>query len=81
MFRELAAERAEWLVPEDTPVAKGEDAKHEVVEFVLRLSREHKLGAGMSSGGLRTRYNPAMPMNFWLWEPQSPSDRAPTKTK
>lgn len=77
MFEELD------LAPPNTHIAKGEDAKHDALDFFHRLSRKSELGAGMSSSngkGLRTA-DPARPTNFWHWKPQSSHDRAPIKTK
>ena len=46
-----------------------------------QLCRERKLGVSLcSSRGLRTR-DPARPINFWLYEPQHPGDKAPQRTK
>lgn len=71
------------LAPPDTPIARGEDAKHNVLDFFHRLSLKHRLGVGMSSGtgkGLRTT-DPSRPINFWRWEPQGDYDKAPRKAK
>jgi len=50
-----------------------------VLKYLNDLCKRHKLGVGLeSSCGLRT-YNPANPINFWLYEPQHPEDKAPLR--
>lgn len=50
-----------------------------VLEQFYIKCRENKLGVSLkTSRGLRTR-NPAKPINFWMYTPQHPNDKAPTK--
>lgn len=52
-----------------------------VLETFDRLCKQHRLGVSLkSTNGLRTR-DPKNPLNFWLYEPQHPEDRAPQKGK
>ena len=51
-----------------------------VLKYLNDLCKRHKLGVGLrSSHGLQT-YNPANPINFWLYEPQHPEDKAPLRS-
>ncbi len=51
-----------------------------VLKHLDVLCKRYKLGVSLrSSHGLRT-YNPANPINFWLYEPQHSKDKAPLKS-
>lgn len=52
----------------------------EVMKCLDDQCKKHKLGVGLkSSRGFRT-YNPdRSPINFWLYEPQHPDDKAPVR--
>jgi hypothetical protein len=51
-----------------------------VMKYLDDQCKKHKLGVGLkSSRGFRT-YNPKRsPVNFWLYEPQHPDDKAPVR--
>lgn len=50
-----------------------------IIDFYKKC-KENKLGVSLKSsrGGLKT-HDPEKPVNFWLYEPQSEKDKAPTK--
>lgn len=49
--------------------------------FFDKLCKKHKLGVSLKSRqGLYT-FNPEDPLNFWLYEPQHPSDKAPRRSE
>lgn len=59
-------------------VSNREQERFTVIKHLKEQCKTHKLGVGLkSSRGFRT-YNPAYPINFWLYEPQHPDDKAPT---
>lgn len=54
-------------------------ARLEVVSHLDRICKESRLGVSLrSSKGFRTR-DPNNPVNFWLYQPQHPADRAPVR--
>jgi len=60
-------------------VSNREQERFTVIKHLDEQCKKHKLGVGLkSSRGFRT-YNPAHPINFWLYEPQHPNDKAPTR--
>jgi hypothetical protein len=67
---------------EEAPLdaSKADEQRFAVLEHVKRRSERARLPVSLASTrGLRTR-SPRCPVNFWLYRPQSPLDRAPTKT-
>ncbi|MBC7265255.1 MAG: DUF3800 domain-containing protein [Chloroflexi bacterium] len=64
---------------EPCKVSNREQERFTVIKHLDEQCKKHKLGVGLrSSRGFRT-YNPAHPINFWLYEPQHPVDKAPTR--
>lgn len=61
-------------------VSNSERERFTVIKHLdEQCKKKHKLGVGLrSSRGFRT-YNPANPINFWLYEPHHPDDKAPTR--
>lgn len=49
--------------------------------FFDKLCKKHKLGVSLKTDrGLRT-FNPENPLNFWVYEPQHPLDKAPRRAQ
>lgn len=62
-------------------LSNSELERFRVMKHFNECCRNHKLGVGLlSSRGLRT-YNPRSPVNFWLYEPQHPGDKAPVRKR
>lgn len=60
-------------------LGRADWARCELLHRFHGLCKGQKLGVGLEgSRGLRTR-NPARPVNFWWYQPQSERDKAPTK--
>jgi hypothetical protein len=59
--------------------SRGKQAKFSLIESFKSDCDKRKLGVSLSAGYLRT-LNPKHPINFWLYEPQRLSDKAPTKS-
>jgi hypothetical protein len=50
-----------------------------VLDYLNQKCKRHRMTVALdSTRGLATK-NPAMPINFWPYEPQSPHDKAPTR--
>ena len=63
----------------DSDLSPGEAEKCLVLSHLNKLCKKNKLWVGLeSSRGLKT-YNPKYPINFWLYQPQHPDDKAPIK--
>jgi len=59
--------------------SNGDIEKFTILKYFGQECKKHKLGVSLKSNrGLRTP-NPANPINFWLYQPQHPMDRAPTR--
>ncbi|GAB4539061.1 MAG: DUF3800 domain-containing protein [Anaerolineae bacterium] len=60
-------------------VSNRERERFTVIEHLDEQCKKHKLRVGLkSSRGFRT-HDPQFPVNFWLYEPQHPDDKAPTR--
>ncbi|MHB2153726.1 DUF3800 domain-containing protein [Calditrichota bacterium GD2] len=68
------------LFEEDSlKTSKGSIERFKVFNQLDRLCKKYRLGVSLRSRkGLWTA-NPANPINFWLYEPQHPKDKAPVK--
>jgi hypothetical protein len=54
--------------------------RFQVLQHFDELCKRHKIGVSLKTKkGLYTP-NPMMPINFWLYEPQDPKDKAPLRT-
>ena len=54
--------------------------RFQVINYFDNKCKERSLGVGLkSTNGLQT-YKPQNPLNFWKYEPQSPKDKAPTRS-
>jgi hypothetical protein len=52
----------------------------EVMKYLNKQCKENKLGVGLeSSQGFRTYKPDRSPINFWIYEPQHPDDKAPVR--
>lgn len=61
-------------------VSNRERERFAVMRHLDEQCKKLKLGVGLRrSRGFKT-YNPALPVNFWLYQPQHPADKAPTKS-
>jgi hypothetical protein len=66
---------------EATKISGADRERFQVLEKLDALCKRHRLGVSLRTHrGFRT-LNPAYPVNFWWYEPQSPEDKAPTKTR
>jgi len=79
----LANSPTQPLFPVDTKSkngsSNGDIEKFTTLKYFDQQCKSHKLGVSLKSNrGLRTP-NPANPINFWLYQPQHPMDRAPTR--
>lgn len=64
--------------PCETVLSNSDCERSAVLKYLDDLCKCHKLGVSLKTNhGLRT-YNPTNPINSWLYEPQSPEDKAPT---
>ena len=57
---------------------KKEKEHSRVLQHFLESAAKYKLGIS-NKEGLRT-YNPSNPINFWLYQPQHKSDKAPLRS-
>lgn len=63
----------------DPEFSNSESVRFPFISELRAFAKRNVLGVGLQkSAGLRT-YNPISPLNFWLYEPQSELDKAPTK--
>lgn len=68
----------EELEEANTPSRSAEE-RFQVLKGFDTLCKQKKLGVSLQeSKGLRT-HDPNNPINFWLYEPQHPADKAPTR--
>ncbi|QSR84166.1 DUF3800 domain-containing protein [Methylacidimicrobium sp. B4] len=66
---------------EQVSMSQSERARFQVLKEFDELCKGSKLGVSLkSTQGLRTR-DPKNPINFWMYEPQHPEDKAPQKGK
>ena len=60
-------------------VSNRERERFRVMQHLDKECKKHKLRVGLkSSRGFKT-YDPQYPINFWLYEPQHPEDKAPIR--
>jgi len=60
-------------------VSNREQERFRVMQHLDKECKKYKLRVGLkSSRGFKT-YDPSLPINFWLYEPQHPDDKAPVK--
>lgn len=91
--REKFNEYQQWLKGTSPQLQLLEDTEPEVrlsgstkerfpvLQKLDDLCKQRKLGVSLkSSRGLKT-FDPSNPINFWLYEPQHPEDKAPTKKR
>jgi hypothetical protein len=65
--------------PPELKLSNSERERFVVLKKLSEACKNQSLGVSLiSSGGLRT-YKPSYPINFWKYEPQSDSDKAPTR--
>lgn len=65
--------------PQELKLTNSERERFVVLKTLSESCKSQSLGVGLvSSSGLRT-YKPSYPLNFWKYEPQSDSDKAPTR--
>lgn len=58
---------------------KSEQERFAIMKHLDDQCKKRKLRVGLkSSSGFKT-YNPQQPVNFWLYEPQHPEDKAPVR--
>lgn len=61
------------------PPSRTSQERFRVLARLDSLCKKRKLGVSLKTGrGLRT-FNPENPLNFWVYEPQHPSDKAPRR--
>ncbi len=74
----------QMLLPEDTPsgpFSRSQQERFQVLQKFNDLCKAKKLGVSLArKPGLSTP-NPSNPLNFWLYEPQHPEDKAPVREK
>lgn len=64
---------------QEESISRSNKERFQVLEECDKKCKKYKLGVSMkSSKGLRTR-DPKSPINFWVYEPQHPDDKAPTR--
>lgn len=64
----------------DAPnISKKDEQRFSLVQKLNGECKRHRLGVSLRTGGYFQTKDPANPINFWHYEPQHPSDRAPTK--
>ena len=64
-----------------SPPGKSDLDRFQVISHLDEACKGSRLTVGLkSTRGFRT-YNPRLPLNFWLYAPQTSSDKAPTKTE
>jgi hypothetical protein len=64
-----------------TKITGSDRERFTVLDKLDELCKKGRLGVSLKThGGLRT-LQPANRINFWWYEPQSPEDKAPTKTR
>jgi len=60
--------------------SRSKQERFQVLSVFDKMCKAHKLGVSLKTWqGLRTP-NPHNPLNFWLYEPQHPNDKAPTRS-
>jgi hypothetical protein len=63
----------------DPSLSSGEAEKCFVLNYLNKKCKNFKLRVGLeSSKGLKT-YDPRFPINFWVYQPQHPEDKAPIR--
>ncbi|MDW8411844.1 MAG: DUF3800 domain-containing protein [Acidobacteriota bacterium] len=64
---------------EPMELSQRTEARFRVLRQFDELCKQRKLSVSLqSSKGLRT-FNPEKPINFWMYEPQHPEDKAPVR--
>jgi len=67
------------LSGDDYDLSGGETEKCLVLDYLNKRCKKSKLRVGLeSSRGLKT-YDPRFPINFWVYQPQHPEDKAPLR--
>lgn len=60
------------------PISNRDRERFRIIEYLNELCKRHKLGVAFkSSYGFKT-YSPTQPINFWNYDPQRITDKAPT---
>jgi len=73
------ATRQRRLFPTDITLSRSDKARCEVLNYFYESCKKNKLGVSLKSQqGLWTP-DPKNPINFWLYVPQHPEDKAPTR--
>ena len=68
-----------FFTDEQNSLSRGDKERSTVLAHLKGRCDKHRLGVSLtSSNGLRTT-NPNNPINFWVYTPQSPLDKAPTR--
>ena len=65
------------ILKDTEKLSNGDKNRCEVMNYLNRLCKKYKLTVSLDTfNGFRT-FNPKKPVNFWLYEPQHPDDKAP----
>lgn len=72
------SQQMEMFSPAPVEFTRKEDEHSQVLHRLLQNAKKYRLEIS-NRQGLRT-YNPANPINFWLYTPQHKSDKAPLRT-
>jgi len=84
-FREwktnVSGQRSFFSNGETQDFSNSEKERFQVVDYFNRECKERRLRIGLESTGGFKSYNPKRFINFWLYEPQHPLDRAPVRSR
>ena len=64
---------------DDDAISSADRERFQVLAHLDEVCKSHKLGVSLHTYRGLTTPNPAKPINFWLYQPQHPDDKAPTK--
>jgi hypothetical protein len=64
---------------DEVELSNRDNARCEVIYHLNKQCKGRKLRVGLKSSKGFKSYDPAIPINFWPYEPQHPDDQAPTR--
>ena len=62
-------------------ISSADRERFQVLAHLDGVCKNHKLGVSLRTYRGLTTLNPANPINFWLYHPQHPDDKAPTRER
>jgi hypothetical protein len=65
---------------EELIISNRDKERCEIIDYLNKICKSNSLSVSLETNNGFISYKPSLPINFWLYEPQHPEDKAPTKS-